>query len=53
MTNTGAVEHNLAVKGTDLKTSMLKAGESATPDVGHLKQGDDTLRCEVAGHESA
>jgi len=53
VTNTGAVEHDLRVKGTDIKTPMLKPGESATLDVGSLKEGDYTLLCEVAGHESA
>ncbi len=53
VTNSGTVEHNLRVKGTDLKTSMLKAGESAILDVGSLKKGDYTLYCEVAGHESS
>jgi uncharacterized cupredoxin-like copper-binding protein len=53
VTNTGAVEHDLRVEGTDIKTPMLKAGESATLDVGSLKQGDYTLLCEVAGHASS
>jgi FtsP/CotA-like multicopper oxidase with cupredoxin domain/uncharacterized cupredoxin-like copper-binding protein len=53
VTNAGTIEHNLAVKGTDLKTAMLKPGESATLDVGDLKAGDYTLLCEVAGHETS
>jgi plastocyanin len=53
VTNAGTVEHNLAVKGTDIKTAMLKPGESASLDVGGLKPGDYTLFCEVAGHEGA
>ena len=32
---------------------MLKPGESATLDVGGLKEGDYTLLCEVSGHEGA
>lgn len=53
VTNDGTVEHNLAVQGTDLKTKMLKPGESATLDVGGLKDGDFTLFCQVSGHEGA
>lgn len=53
VTNGGTVDHDLMVKGTDLKTSMLKAGESETLDVGSLKKGDYTLICEVAGHADA
>lgn len=45
VTSAGTVEHNLAVQGTDLKTAMLKPGESATLDVGSLKAGDYTLLC--------
>ncbi len=53
VTNGGTVEHDLAVKGTDLKTAMLKPGESATLDVGSLKDGDYPLICEVSGHADA
>lgn len=53
VTNTGTVDHNLVVKGTDLKTPMLAPGESATLELGDLEQGNYTLFCEVAGHESA
>ena len=53
VTNAGTVDHNLSVKGTSLKTAMLKPGESAVLDVGSLKAGDYTLICQVAGHEGA
>ncbi|MGZ4690568.1 MAG: multicopper oxidase domain-containing protein [Acidimicrobiia bacterium] len=53
VTNGGTVEHNLAVQGTDLKTAMLKPGESAVLDVGSLKAGDYTIICQVSGHEAA
>jgi manganese oxidase len=53
VTNAGTVDHNLAVQGTDLKTAMLKPGESASLDVGSLKAGDYTLFCQVPGHEGA
>jgi FtsP/CotA-like multicopper oxidase with cupredoxin domain/plastocyanin len=53
VTNAGNVEHDLAIKGTDLKTPMLKSGESATLSLKDLKQGNYTLFCEVSGHEGA
>ena len=53
MTNAGTVDHNLAVKGTNIKTAMLKPGESASLNVGDLKPGNYTIFCEVAGHEAA
>ena len=53
VTNGGTVDHNLAVQGTNLKTAMLKPGESAVLDVSSLKVGDYTLFCQVSGHESA
>ena len=37
VTNGGTVGHNLAVEGTDLKTAMLKPGESAVLDGSSLK----------------
>jgi FtsP/CotA-like multicopper oxidase with cupredoxin domain len=51
--NAGTVEHNLAIKGTDLSTPMLKAGESATLDLGDLKAGAYEIQCNVPGHASA
>lgn len=53
VTNGGTVEHNLAVQGTGLKTSMLKPGESAVLEVSSLRAGDYTLFCQVSGHEAA
>jgi manganese oxidase len=53
VTNGGTVEHDLAVKGTDAKTEMLKGGESGSLDVSGLEKGTYTLLCEVAGHEGA
>jgi FtsP/CotA-like multicopper oxidase with cupredoxin domain len=51
--NGGTVEHNLGVKGTDLKTRNLKPGESDTLDLSSLKDGTYTLYCEIPGHEGA
>ena len=53
ITNNGTVEHNLAIDGTDLKTPMLKAGESATLDLGDLEAGTYTVICGVPGHKEA
>jgi FtsP/CotA-like multicopper oxidase with cupredoxin domain/plastocyanin len=53
VTNGGTVDHNVSVQGTDLKTEMLKPGDSAVLDVSSLKVGDYTLICQVSGHESA
>lgn len=53
VTNTGSVEHNLAIDGTDLATEMLATGESATLDLGDLEAGAYTVICEVAGHKEA
>jgi manganese oxidase len=53
VTNTGSVAHDLSVKGTDVKTEMLKPGESGSLDISGLKKGDYTLICEVSGHEGA
>ena len=39
MTNGGTVEHNLAVQGTDIKTAMLKPGESAVLDASQPQGG--------------
>ncbi len=53
VSNTGAVEHNLTIKGTSLKTKQLKAGEADTIDLESLKAGTYEVFCGVAGHESA
>lgn len=53
VTNTGSVEHNLAIKGTDAKTAMLKPGESGTLSLDGLKDGAYTVYCQVSGHEGA
>jgi FtsP/CotA-like multicopper oxidase with cupredoxin domain len=53
VTNGGTVEHDLSVKGTDIKTKMLKAGESDSLDISSLKKGTYTLFCEVPGHADA
>ncbi|MBK5222449.1 MAG: multicopper oxidase domain-containing protein [Acidimicrobiia bacterium] len=53
VTNDGSAVHNLAVKGTDIITPDLNAGETAMLDLSNLPAGDYTLVCAVAGHEGA
>jgi FtsP/CotA-like multicopper oxidase with cupredoxin domain len=53
VTNNGTVDHNFSVAGTDVKTKMLKPGESETLDLGGLKEGAYDTLCEVAGHSGA
>jgi FtsP/CotA-like multicopper oxidase with cupredoxin domain/plastocyanin len=53
VTNTGSVQHNLAVKDTKLTTTMLDGKKSATLDLSSLAVGDYTIVCEVPGHEGA
>jgi plastocyanin len=53
VTNGGTVEHDLAIKGTDLHTRNLKPGESATLSLDGLKKGNYTVFCQIAGHEGA
>jgi FtsP/CotA-like multicopper oxidase with cupredoxin domain len=53
VSNDGTVVHNVAVKGTNLKTKDLQPGESATLDLKGLKAGDYTIICKIPGHESA
>ena len=50
--NAGAIQHNLAVTGTDLRTKMLDPGASATLDLGGLEAGTYNVLCEVPGHAS-
>jgi manganese oxidase len=53
VTNAGAVEHDLSIVDTDLKTPMLGAGESAALSVGDLAPGVYDVLCTVPGHDSS
>ncbi len=53
VTNDGTMVHNLAVKGTQLATSMLDAGQSESLSLAGLAPGSYTVFCEVPGHEQA
>jgi FtsP/CotA-like multicopper oxidase with cupredoxin domain len=51
--NSGTVAHNLAVKGTSLKTADISPGKSESLDVSSLKTGMYTVYCQIPGHEAA
>jgi FtsP/CotA-like multicopper oxidase with cupredoxin domain len=53
ITNGGAVDHNFAIPSLNVRTAMLKAGESATLEVKGLEIGEVEYLCEVAGHSAA
>ena len=53
VTNAGAVDHNFAIPLLNARTSMLKAGESATLEVKGMEVGEVEYLCEVAGHSAA
>lgn len=51
--NDGTMEHNLVVRGTNLRTPNLAPGAEAVLDLGSLPAGTYELLCDVAGHEAA
>jgi len=51
--NSGQVQHNLAVDGTNLATPMIDPGQSSHLDLSSLSPGDYTLICQVPGHKDA
>jgi FtsP/CotA-like multicopper oxidase with cupredoxin domain len=53
VTNAGAVEHNFAIPSLNVRTAMLKAGESESLEVKGLEVGEVDYLCEVAGHSAA
>jgi manganese oxidase len=52
VTNEGVVDHDLAVIGEAVGTSMLRGGESESLDLSALAPGTYEIHCTVAGHES-
>jgi uncharacterized cupredoxin-like copper-binding protein len=50
--NVGKIPHDLAIKGTSDKTSLIQPGGSAKLNV-NLKPGKYLLYCTVPGHEAA
>ena len=53
VTNSGNVEHDLAVRGTDLATPLIASGGTARLDLSSLEAGTYEIYCTVAGHEAA
>lgn len=50
VSNSGTVEHDLAVDGADLATPKLQPGETASLDLGSLAAGTYAVRCTIPGH---
>lgn len=50
VTNSGTMEHNLGIEGTDLLTENIPAGGSASLDLSELEPGTYTVYCEIPGH---
>jgi manganese oxidase len=53
VTNSGTVDHNFTIEGTNLKTKDLKPGTTETLDLKGLKAGTYNASCEIAGHKQA
>jgi FtsP/CotA-like multicopper oxidase with cupredoxin domain len=53
VTNSGSMQHNLAVEGTSLATPMIDAGGSEHLDLSSLSPGTYTVFCQVQGHREA
>jgi FtsP/CotA-like multicopper oxidase with cupredoxin domain len=51
--NTGSAVHNFRVEKSNLKTSDIQPGSSATLDLGSLSAGTYTVFCAVEGHRQA
>jgi plastocyanin len=52
VTNTGTAEHNFSVRGTNVKTSNIAPGGSATLRLDGVKKGHYAVFCSVTGHEA-
>jgi len=52
VTNAGAIEHDLAVVGTNVATSLLRPGEREVLELAALEPGRYTVICTIPGHES-
>jgi FtsP/CotA-like multicopper oxidase with cupredoxin domain len=53
VSNDGTAAHNLAVKGTDLRTPDLTPGTNERLDLASLDAGMYTIFCEIPGHASS
>ncbi|WP_116996884.1 multicopper oxidase domain-containing protein [Desertimonas flava] len=50
ITNSGSMEHNLGIEGTDLLSENIPSGGTATLDISDLEPGTYTVYCEIPGH---
>src|SRR5262249_55636574 len=53
VTNAGAVAHNFHVDKTNVHTSDLSSGDTATVDLKGVEAGSYTVYCAVSGHRDA
>ncbi|MEO6987826.1 MAG: multicopper oxidase domain-containing protein [Aquihabitans sp.] len=53
VTNGGSQVHNLAITGTDLKTTDMSGGGAESLDLSSLAPGPYELMCEIPGHKEA
>ena len=53
ITNNGAVDHNVAVLDSAIKSSDLPAGGTETLDLSSLEPGEYELFCAIAGHKDS
>jgi len=53
VTNAGSVTHNFHIDKTDLHTTDLATGDSASVDLKDVKAGSYTVYCAVSGHREA
>ena len=53
ISNEGSLDHNVAVRGTEIRSQTVGAGGSTLLDLGDLEPGVYELLCEVSGHEAA
>lgn len=52
LVNTGAVEHNFIIEGTDVKSEHIRAGQTVTVQA-DMTPGTYRVVCDVAGHTEA
>ena len=53
ITNSGSIEHDVQILGTDLKTPLIPAGQTEMLDLSSLPAGEYEVICTVPGHDSA
>jgi uncharacterized cupredoxin-like copper-binding protein len=53
VSNNGTQVHNLAIRGTGVRTADLNSGDSETLDLSGLAPGSYEVYCTITGHENA